>query len=905
MMRSLYAGVAGLKNHQTRMDVIGNNIANVNTVGFKRGRVNFQEMMVQTLRGASSPQAGRGGVNAMQVGLGVSAGSIDTVQTQGNLQNTGKNTDMAIQGDGYFILSDGSGQYYTRSGTMDVDRDGNLISSSNGFKVLGWSADATGKINTNSSLTSMTIPIGQSMKPLATTSITFANNLDASAQSGITAPHSASIEVYDSQGFAHTVIAQFTKTTTDNQWKYKATLASNDPQIQKFLSAYYPNFDSMTIDDQTKILDAAQRMVFDGFASVNGMGAVSAGVNLISKTSGLAGNQLSVEFKNNGASLPLDTTVTGTPPAQKITVQLATDAAGKITSTLNDIVTDINKKAGSIVVAALDAGIDGNTVAIAESTVQFTNGNDTNGALAYLNSFQPGVNLTARNAGTDGNKLMAAIVNNEKTAAVSGLSQYINLTAKRSGAVGNYIDVKLVNGATAATKASGGVNGAVTFTAKKPGTNGNLISVDVDGVGVNQVFGISVAGNAITVTLATDGAGTVTTTQQQLVDAINSDPAASALVTASGGAAALAANENFGNLGGGVNGTLGSSVAGAGTSAAHKVVTVNLATDADGVVTSTLNNVVAQIAADVNASQFLSASVVPAANGGNIAQTGQVTLAGGADSTFGVSVAGTAPDQTVNVSLGTTTSFVGSTITGNTVTTLNDVVNGINTNSAASGLLIASMDSTAIPGNLAAVTGPTALSGGADSSRQGTLIFNNDGTINAEQTRAANGATSPDMTRAFSFQPPSANVLKIMPDFRSITQYTSAFSAVAQKQDGNPTGTLQSFAIDGTGKVSGIFSNGFSKELAILAVANFNNPGGLIKVGDNMFKRSNNSGLEQVGIAGNGGRGNITPGALEMSNVDLSQEFTDMITTQRGFQANSRIITTSDEMLQELVNLKR
>lgn len=903
MMRSLYAGVAGLKNHQTRMDVIGNNIANVNTVGFKRGRVNFQEMMVQTLRGASSPQAGRGGVNAMQVGLGVSAGSIDTVQTQGNLQNTGKNTDMAIQGDGYFILSDGSGQYYTRSGTLDVDRDGNLISSSNGYKVLGWSADATGKINTNSSLSSMTIPIGQSMKPLATTSITFANNLDASAQAGITAPHSASIEVYDSQGFAHTVITQFTKTTTDNQWKYKATLATNDPQIQKFLATYYPNFDSMTLDDQTKILDAVQRMIFDGFASVNGMGATTAGVNVLSKTSGLAGNQLSIEFKNNGASLPLDTTVTGTPPAQKITVQLATDAAGKITSTLNDIITDINKKAGNIVIAALDAGIDGNTIAIAEGPIQFTNGNDTNGALASLTGFQPGVNLTARNAGADGNKLKAAIVNNEKTAAVSGLSQYINLTAKKAGAVGNYIDVKLVNNAVAAT-ATGGANATVAFTAKKPGTNGNSIVVDVVDPGALNAGGISVSGTTITVTLPHDGSA-VTGTRQWIVDQVNTNPAASALVTATGGSATIASAQTY-NLAGGVDGTLTSSVTGTGTSADHKVVTVTLATDGDGNVTSTLNDVMNKINTDPNASQFLTATVVPAANGGNITQVGQVTLAGGADSTFGVTVAGTAPDQTVNVSLGTTTTFGGTnTISSTTTTTLNDVVNGINSSSAASALLIASMDSTAIPTNPATVTGPTALSGGADSSRQGTIIFNNDGTINAEQTRTANGATSPDMTRAFSFQPPSANIMKIMPDFRNITQYTSAFSAVAQKQDGNPTGTLQSFAIDGTGKVSGIFSNGFTKELAVLAIANFNNPGGLIKVGDNMFKRSNNSGLEQIGTAGNGGRGTITPGALEMSNVDLSQEFTDMITTQRGFQSNSRIITTSDEMLQELVNLKR
>jgi flagellar hook protein FlgE len=118
-------------------------------------------------------------------------------------------------------------------------------------------------------------------------------------------------------------------------------------------------------------------------------------------------------------------------------------------------------------------------------------------------------------------------------------------------------------------------------------------------------------------------------------------------------------------------------------------------------------------------------------------------------------------------------------------------------------------------------------------------------------------------------------------------------------------GQLQSFNIDKSGQLLGVFSNGRSQILAQLALANFNNPSGLIRSGDTMFSASANSGTAQIGQAGFNGRGNINSGTLEMSNVDLSQEFTDMIVTQRGFQANSRIITTSDEMLQELVNLKR
>src|SRR5512145_1694092 len=115
MMRSLYSGVAGLQNHQTRMDVLGNNIANVNTTGFKKGRTNFQDMLSQTLSGAARPTTEVGGVNPKQVGLGMTVASIDTIHTQGSLQTTGVMTDVAIQGDGFFVLTAGDRDYFTRN----------------------------------------------------------------------------------------------------------------------------------------------------------------------------------------------------------------------------------------------------------------------------------------------------------------------------------------------------------------------------------------------------------------------------------------------------------------------------------------------------------------------------------------------------------------------------------------------------------------------------------------------------------------------------------------------------------------------------------------------------------------------------------------------------------------------
>ena len=142
-------------------------------------------------------------------------------------------------------------------------------------------------------------------------------------------------------------------------------------------------------------------------------------------------------------------------------------------------------------------------------------------------------------------------------------------------------------------------------------------------------------------------------------------------------------------------------------------------------------------------------------------------------------------------------------------------------------------------------------------------------------------------------------------DFSGMTQYAKETTADLSYQNGYPAGTLTDITTDASGVITGIFDNGYSKQLAQVAIANFDNPGGLIKAGQNMYSISNNSGEPQIGESGTGGRGAISPGYLEMSNVDLSEEFTQMIITQRGFQANSRIITTSDEMLQELVNLKR
>ena len=223
MLRSMFSAISGLRGHQVMMDVIGNNIANVNTVGFKSGRVNFQDILSQTFRGASAPNGGLGSVNPAQVGLGMTVAGIDVLHTQGNLQSTGRQTDMAIQGDGFFVLSDGSRNFFTRDGAFDISLDGTLVNPAIGLKVQGWQADSTGLIDTTTATTSIIIPLGQRTTALATSTADIHGNLDASAVVGGSA--STTINVFDTLGNRHSVKVTFTKTAA-NSWDWAA---STDP----------------------------------------------------------------------------------------------------------------------------------------------------------------------------------------------------------------------------------------------------------------------------------------------------------------------------------------------------------------------------------------------------------------------------------------------------------------------------------------------------------------------------------------------------------------------------------------------------------------------------------------------------------------------------------------------------
>ena len=242
MLRSLSSAVAGLRNQQTRMDVIGNNVSNVNTVAFKAGRVTFKEGFAQLVESATRPTGGAGGTNPMQVGLGSQIGSVETMFSQGNLESTGQNTDLAIQGSAFFVVKNGADSFYTRAGNFQVDSTGSLVSGVNGFAVQGRLA-VDGKLTPGTG--DLKIPFGQIAKATATTKVLLSGNLDASAaafdkgsastldaldpvQRALPANENAfkdmSITVYDSLGTKHELKMVMWKTAPDKwDWKFDKT----------------------------------------------------------------------------------------------------------------------------------------------------------------------------------------------------------------------------------------------------------------------------------------------------------------------------------------------------------------------------------------------------------------------------------------------------------------------------------------------------------------------------------------------------------------------------------------------------------------------------------------------------------------------------------------------------------
>ncbi len=641
MLSSLFSGAAGLRNHVVRMDVIGNNIANINSVGFKRSRTTFQEALIQTLRGAGRPSSISGGTNPVQRGLGMSVASIDNIFSQGGLETTGQITDLAIQGNGFFVLSDGKQRFYTRVGTFGFDANSDMVNSANGMWVQGKMADNDGNIPATATVGNIRLPFGQQDPAKVTTHAELANNLNSAATDSVVTDWSAGTTgvdrvsgiARDGAGGTHSITVAGAQAT------------------------------------QSTALSTASGLT--GAETLGSQGVTAAGLAEITSVS-----------IDNGAS---------SSPISGLTVN----------STIDDLLAALNKVQG--VTAAIDGGQ---------------------------------IRITRNYAGAGATKNITIV----STTATAPASETI------VGAI---------------------LNASATFTANS-GTNHTMTATDV----FTPTGGI--AGSPVDLSLeVSDATG--------LVNAIT-------------------------DVGGGGITVESNSQVTAGT-----------------------------LVLDTKDTQYSTSITIYDSQGGKhtlvMTFTKQVT------------------ENTWNWE-------------------------------------------AELTGGERPIYGST-----------GNVVFNGDGSMSSFNFDG--GATG------FGFDPGTgADLMDVQLNagtsgrFDGLTQFASNYTASIITQDGYTLGILDKIAIDPTGEIVGIFTNGVSRTLAQIALADFSNEQGLIKSGESLYQISPNSGAGVLGVAGETISASISSGALEASNVDLSQEFTGMIIAQRGFQANARVITTSDSMLDELVNLK-
>ena len=702
MIRSLYDGISGLRSHQVAMDVTGNNIANVNTVGFKAGRVTFKESMAQLLKGPSRPPGSAGGTNPMQVGLGSSVASIDTILTQGNLQSTGQITDLALEGQAYFAYSSGSGVFYSRNGGLQFDSTGRLVSPTDGYTLQGMMAAPDGSFPVGSKIGDIRIPFGEKAPAKPTSEVTYGCNLDS-----------------DSAGLG--------------------TVANTD----RFLAAATGG------DTLTSMYDS----------SGNSLGI-------------MPGDVLTIRGYTAGGLEKNETLVVG--PGNNSLAALAT--------AIDDVV------------RAVDTGNSATVNANGGITVNTSGGATVNNL--QVTSSRPGSNSYVANAFSWGPTIPKA--------SLAGVdSDTMRSPAMATDALANVFD------------ASGNPLGLET---------GDTISIN-GAVGGKTIKTVPVP-------------YTAATTLQDLLNGVQQ-------------AFNLPQYD--------------------GTPQNNLSVSMNSADTSDDRIPDGSIAIRGQ-----REKAFALQNISISANNSNTNATAPTRF----NANLGTTEIQTARDTTAH-----STSIV------------------VYDESGAAHTMTTTFTHSGIPNEwLWQIT----MEGGE------SIVGGNTGRITFGQDGSPSSFTYDDGSTSFNFDPMNgSNAVAVdlnvgsPGSFSGITQFRSDTTTAARSQDGYPMGKLQEVSIDEFGEIKGLYTNGVSKDIAKIFLAEFNNPAGLLKQSDSMFAKSNNSGEAVMLQAGVGTTTKIKPGALEMSNVELATEFTNMITTQRGYQANARVITMSDSLLNELVSLIR
>lgn len=805
-MRALWSGVSGLQAHQIAMDVEGDNVANVNTIGYKYSRVSFADLFSQTSKVATAPQGNLGGTNSMQIGLGTEINAVTKIFKQGSIQTTEKNTDLALQGDGFFIVSpDGGKTYtYTRNGDFLRDSQGNFVDQ-NGYIVQGWMRDEnTGLIDATGPIKNIKIEPGLSTPANATTEVNIKGNLNSGDDIG-----EQKSPIYSLDTHAGWTDLNGNNIKEDNEVHNEDDTGDNEFYVDKNKQN---KLYERGVDLGVLFNDSGEAI---GLREGQGMWVSYSDAKATLTPAGLAaGSVLNISI--NGIEIPATTVSTLSDMVAKINT--LSDKTGVTASIINgNQVQLINQNNTGTTDSMKNIKIE----ALADNDI---NGLETNVITAYKYTYSA-VAGAANHSYDDAVARVVHSTEDLRAAMQTDAREFVNYTGEVVG------------------------NDPIDWTAAILGADGNVL----------PATGTEHGNGSIQERNLNDGVEVSVNDKGQFVI---KNPA---------GDAAYGENDKH--------------LTGDGTTSA--VDSPDATTNAAGVANTPVNNdtytndynitlaitAFSDAAANINENTKL-ASTFGALAGGLSTGTGERTSAG------------------INMATHSSTIEIFDSLGSKHELKIDFAKTGFSAENGTDWSMVIQVPE---PAKINTTEGePTnVLTGTIRFGPDGSLIGFNPSTLNF----TANNGSTAGQNIEFNFGK-NAN-------FDGLTSYDSASTTSDISQDGYTGGTLNGIKVDESGTIIGSFSNGRSFGLAQVSVAKFTNNEGLESDGGNHFLQTANSGAPVIGRAGTAGRGSVSASSLEMSNVDLSRSLTQLIIVQRGYQANSKTITTSDQMLNTLLQLKQ
>lgn len=802
-MRSLWAGVSGLQAHQYAMDVEGNNIANVNTFGFKYSRADFSTLMSQTSKIATAPDGNLGGKNPMQVGLGAGVNSTTRIHSQGNIQTTDKNTDMAINGDGFFIVSNDGGttQYYTRAGDFKTDAVGNFVDN-NGYTVQGWNYNQeTGQIDSSTSVSDIVIPPGMSMPARPSTSVKLTANLDSGNTLGMNASAKRPIYALDSLHGGRLDTGTTIDENDTGHTEFYTTSKSGAQVTEKGIDM------GVVFNAQGEGLNLRDGQgIWISYADAKHTGGEAHENMPTNKAEIKAGTNYTFWGLKDGDTVhnaKLDITING--------VNIVAEGVGQDT-----FINAINAKTAEtgVVASVVDGKMTftnnnstGTTDKSKNLNITINDGTTAGAQVAVAGDFNPADPLDRTKFTPEGNQdywLGMDGGNPKKNAQVITAHKYIY--SSNNVDIGKNPEKDQINTWPDMTSQR---TFHTTEDLRELLQRDARYAVDYDGSGSRTIDDANVG---VEVVVESDGRYKIT--NPKLDD--QSKDMTFKVTGYSNEANKIATNDKF----------------------------TAMFSALDGNFNAGNNEKYSQ-------DMYLSA------------HTASIEI---------FDSLGTRHELTVQFTKQSKTADGGAEWS-----IIISVPEPAEINFSGDGA----------PGNIVV----------------GNLRFGNDGSLQSYTPNVlnftGNNGSKPDQVIKLDFGTTGG--------FDGLTSYDKDSATTKQETDGYTGGNLKPDALrtDENGYIYGEFTNGKTLALAKVALATFPNNMGLEEMGNNLFKATANSGSPTIGHAGEGGRGGLKGSAIEMSNVDLSRALTELIVIQRGYQANSKTITTSDQLLNTLLQLKQ